>query len=250
MNKLSEQHRSEIVALYQSGTSSTVLGDRYGVSCQAVLALLRRRKVAIQSRSEAARRHVLNDDAFASITPESAYWIGFLMADGCITGTHELRLNLATRDGEQVERFRAFLRSSHTIGRSHGQVRLAIKSRKLCSDLAVYGIVPRKSTVAQVVGLEGNRDFWRGVVDGDGNIYYSAPLGFWYLRLVGSRRMMEQFLAFAKRLTPTTASVRPHKSIAIVCLGGVHAAAILYALYHDAPVALRRKEQIASELFC
>jgi hypothetical protein len=32
----------------------------------------------------------------------------------------------------------------------------------------MFGVIPKKRLVAKVIGLEGNRHFWRGVLDRDG----------------------------------------------------------------------------------
>lgn len=34
------------------------------------------------------RKYNLNENCFETLTPESAYWIGFIAADGCIKERH------------------------------------------------------------------------------------------------------------------------------------------------------------------
>lgn len=44
-------------------------------------------------------------DILLEDTPQSFYWVGFLLADGCISKTSRLQLTLAGKDKEHVEKF-------------------------------------------------------------------------------------------------------------------------------------------------
>ena len=48
------------------------------------------------------------------------------------------------------------------------QYSLRFSSKKIADILAMFGVIPKKSLVAKVIGLEGNRHFWCGVLDRDG----------------------------------------------------------------------------------
>ncbi len=44
-------------------------------------------------------KYIINSNAFSTLTPESAYWVGFLMADGCISNKgRSIKLQLAEVD--------------------------------------------------------------------------------------------------------------------------------------------------------
>jgi hypothetical protein len=61
-----------------------------------------------QQRAEFRALHPLpircKHDCFSTVTPESAYWVGFIMADGCIHKAN-VRISLAERDGDHLKKF-------------------------------------------------------------------------------------------------------------------------------------------------
>jgi len=203
----------------------------------------------------AQKKCLLNDNAFDELTKESAYWIGFLMADGNISirkhGAPELSVVLANKDRQHVEKFRRFLGSTHALIdiSSTKATRFSVRSEKLVSALAKYGVVPNKSFITDApVILEMNSDFWRGIIDGDGWIAIdnrNRPR----LELVGSEKMLHQFIAFVQACHPQCgASVRPHKGIFKVGLLCTAATEVIRSLYDNESVALDRKQAVASTI--
>lgn len=204
------------------------------------------------------RKHLVNESAFDSVSEESAYWIGFLIADGTITvptpkqPTPSVRLQLAVCDLGHLEKFRAFLGSTHKI--SQGKTSkgtqaavLAINSWKLVTALHSFGVVNKKSHTAKVIGLESDRNFWRGAVDGDGSIWLSKQ-GRACLSFCGSRAMVEQFINFVRLHAPACrVSVCRNGPIYKTGLTGRYATKMIDVLYSGCSVALARKQQRAIE---
>ena len=160
------------------------------------------------------RKYTLNETVFNTISEESTYWLGFLMADGCITTrkktTFYLNLSLKKDDIEHIRLFTKFLGSNQPIitrqnngfGRNgSGISTISISSQILVDSVVKFGIVPKKSHIATAPQiLEYDRNFWRGVVDGDGRIYITQnhlPA----IGLVGNKHIIEQFEKFVKSLT-------------------------------------------------
>jgi hypothetical protein len=214
-----------------------------------------------------------NERAFAEFTPESAYWVGFLMADGYIAtprvGTPSVVLSLSVRDVAHLESLKRFLGARNQIthsppatvvrfgGRTSidaGHARFSVRSRQMVADLARWGVVPGKSLreAAHPI-LSGNRDFWRGVVDGDGCLRWLVVRGRKYpsLGLVGSGAMVEAFHRFIVGCCWST-KVRTQQDrrtpgLWSLILGGQPAKATAVVLYTGASVALPRKALMASE---
>lgn len=122
---------------------------------------------------------------FKSIdSEESAYWLGFIYADGSITcretgnKRYVLEVCLAEKDKDHILKLRNFIGSKKEIERreSTKSFRLIISSKQLVSNLKNLGIIENKtykSDIRQIlrnIPKEYMRDFIRGFVDGDGHI--------------------------------------------------------------------------------
>ena len=97
------------------------------------------------------------NNAFKSIDSENtAYWIGFLAADGSVKADrNRLMLGLAQRDKLHIEKFKKFINADEAItdrnvlcgnnGKRYPSSSITISSKLLVDDLAQYGIVSDKS---------------------------------------------------------------------------------------------------------
>lgn len=248
--KLSEQQKLDAVAAYEAGQSMRTIAATHGVDTSSIFSLLQRRGVKSRSHSEANRKHAVDEAAFDAVTPESAYWIGFLMADGCVkqqpTGAY-IYLSLQVGDIDHIGKFLAFLKAAHpiTLTRCGKYARTCIGSLRLAGALAPFGVVPRKSKTARVIGLENDRHFWRGVVDGDGHVFVCGK-GRIHVGAVGSLDLMTQFASFVKTVVPTyQGGVVPMSGIFSVRLSGNGAIALLREMYLPGETWLERKRAAA-----
>lgn len=194
--------------------------------------------------------HKVDESVFSIITPESAYWIGFLMADGAITQTaphrqSHIKLALHSKDKEQVQKFKEFVNSSAplreytTNGGKTPVVEFQLCSQKIADDLSYYGVTKRKSLNAEVKHLQDNRDFWRGVLDGDGWIGTPERKG---VELVGAKPLLEQFCTWCGRFDiGPIPKATIHKTIYRVRLPQRYVIPVLKELYQSNVVCLQRK---------
>lgn len=204
------------------------------------------------------RSKKIDEGAFSTITPESAYWVGFLMGDGAVRKRHdsqgEIQLFLAKKDIGHIVKLRDFLRSDYKIGcreKAPGhlggaQAYMVFRSDRIFNDLVSYGVVPHKTMRERAIGLEFNRDFWRGLVDADG--YIGVYGSIVKMGLCGSREIISQFLSFVRTITRTKAQpYRHHDSPNLwkTDIDKTRAKLVIDALYRDATVALDRKQRIA-----
>ena len=241
----------KVKSLYLGGSSLNQIAPMFNTGYTTIRRILE--KAGIPRRR---RVYTANDAAFSEISPESAYWIGFLMADGCIQhpewGMPTVKLSLQIRDKDHLEKFKRFLKATYPIHdiKAGMQSVLQIGSSEIASDLSKYGVVPRKAANAKVIGLEDDRDFWRGEVDGDGCLGVLGPRRIPYLELAGSKWMMEQFKAFVQKIVPqnrTNVLKRPG-STCTLRVNNSRAVEVIRVLYADCSVALDRKYQRAQEL--
>ncbi len=115
---LSDDIEATIAADYLSGKSSGWIGRKHGISPSLVFMALKRQGVR---RRYHTRPLALNEAAFddAENNPNAAYWVGMLMADGCVSERDyglSVKLSLTETDGEHIADFRSFLGSGHKIG--------------------------------------------------------------------------------------------------------------------------------------
>lgn len=243
-----EADRDAAIASYLAGMPSTELGRRYRVSHVTMLRWLRVWGVRMRTLSEANKWYVWNEDFFASIECEAqAYWLGFLTADGCVGDDGRIGIGLQAGDRAHLEALRDAVGGAQKIWSSEHEASITFCSPHMASDLARWGVVPRKSLVSTAADVPDHlaRHYWRGVVDGDGCI--SPTLS--RLTLVGSKLLLVAFRDFCHVLTgKTPPQVRPNENIFQFAIHGGMALAVLRHLYDGASVVLERKQ--ATYLAC
>lgn len=120
----------------------------------------------------------VNHNAFSgSLSPEKAYWIGFLLADGCVDEKDRIILGLSSKDEDHVIKFQKFVKGEYYSilkTSSNNASTFRFTSHKMSSDLSKYGIVPRKS-LTNNFGLNIPKylmsHYIRGIFEGDGSFH-------------------------------------------------------------------------------
>lgn len=261
---VSDEIKCLVCQKYKDGESGHQVAKEFGISTGYVYTILKLGGVPSRSLSEANRKYSLDQSVFSNITEESSYWIGFLLADGCLGlqgggAVKIIQVALKHSDKGHLEKLRVFLGTDHPIyehwgicnNKPYQSARLTINSKRIFDDLVYYGLKPRKSLDRniKIKGLENDRHFWRGMVDGDGSIgiykygkYKYPSFGL----CAGSQKLLRQFLDFL----PFTMikNVHPHKNIFRVEYAGSNAKKVISYLYSDCSIYLDRKMNIAQEV--
>jgi hypothetical protein len=183
-------------------------------------------------------------------TEAGSWFLGLWTADGYLSRNASMSLALKDHDGVQLAT-KALGLSPERVGlhRQLGQARIRVGVKWFLPRLAVLGITPGPKTGREraPLGLEHDRHFWRGVVDGDGWISPDR-------RVIGlvtaSPILRDQFLDFvdgALGRRPTM-SVREDGSLYQLSLTGSNAAAAAALLYDGSTFALPRKRTAADLL--
>ncbi len=181
-------------------------------------------------------------------TPEKAYVLGFLIADGHINKTGA-RVELGAKEADaQIIRdiadaigCDAPLRTMiNHYDKSHF-MRISLCGRPLVEDLAKLGLYHDKSTTATYPSipedLEG--DLVRGIWDGDGYI------GKYQFELIGTSMLLDGVVAAAERHTGCQLRRRMSgkDSRYHYAYGTRRDTAILHWMYSGAGIALKRKQE-------
>ena len=206
--------------------------------------------------------HTMDESVFDAINEQSANWIGNLMADGNIytgkTGNPRIALTLAEGDREHLVKLRNFLNCSNEIspkkskikGKTCNQFTLRFTSKRLAGKLVAFGVTHRKSLTAKVIGLEDNKHFWRGVLDGDGHIKNKDGKDSDRVIVTGSYDLMRQFKDFIERnIADSVARLKQYNNYYRLFTYSYTARMLVKLLYADCHIALDRKLAKALRMF-
>lgn len=206
-----------------------------------------------------SEKYCVNDKYFEKInSPEKAYWLGFIVADGNVC-KNSLQIRLHIQDKGHLKKIRKCLNSSHPIKTiidkdNYEYSSLCISNKKICNDLSKYGVVPNKSLICNpnmdLIPRKLHRDFWRGMIDGDGSIGINKPnkSPSPIIQLVGSHSVCEKFLNYLKTLIKTNAKVHHHKNIYSCVVGSFYVNDFLRILYYDNCMCLDRKKKTTEKV--
>ena len=179
----SQDQINYIINDYSSNLSTTKLAKEFNVTTQAIRKILQENNVNLLSLKEINRlKFPRNSFAFHTIDENSAYWIGFLCADGTVLKNNEIRISLNAKDIKHIEKFKNFLDSSNTIStgtyEKEERAYFSIKDEQIAKDLADRGCINNKTYLLkfpneQQIPEKYLSHFIRGYFDGDGSINYS-----------------------------------------------------------------------------
>lgn len=186
MKRLSKEEIIELCKMYETGNYNFKDLDRhFDLGLGSCRGLLLRRGYKAKSNSEINRKYSLNESYFNEInTPEKAYFLGFIYADGCNfpEGTR-LVINLHQQDKHILEEFQKLLgynrplkykkATKTTYGNSNPQYALTVSSKIISDQLTKLGVVKNKTLILEFpkwLNPDLYSHFIRGYFDGDGCI--------------------------------------------------------------------------------
>lgn len=217
---LTDEQRASATERYLAGEPVRTIAASLDVCMNNIYEAIRHCGGAVQNRVAAATRLAHRADAFnAPLTPEAEYWIGFLWADGWINWRKKsqssvLCLAVAIKDRNHLVKLKTFLGSEHKINeylrrnvkfgkrkvKPRRMAQLAVPSRQLTDALDKYGMCTKSLSRTAPAVLLDSRDFWRGLVDGDGYISHRSDRTKQpRIGLCGGKILMQQFLDFIRR---------------------------------------------------
>ena len=146
------------------------------------------------------KKYEYNKNVFKNInTEEEAYWLGFILADGCNIGNKNLRVNI--KDKGHLEKLSKLIYidekpisiTDHGFGPIYY---FSCTKKEIINNLNNYGVVPRKSKIAKFPIIKEHlyRHFIRGLFDGDGSICYTMDKNYrrYQFSIVGTEQLMKK----------------------------------------------------------
>jgi len=241
----------KIIERYQDGESGPVIAYDAGCSKYTIYRILRRHHIKLRE-GRFQKRYTCKIPS-KNLTPETQYWIGFILADGCIVEHQNtestLQILLWRKDIKHLQKALRWLKCQKPIYKTSINCSIHIGSQKLIDFLNDFGIYPRKSRTVQVDNrLQNSKHFWRGVIDGDGSIHMrgNSPV----IDLGGNKKVCQSFLNYCQHIGVDTTPNKPNhngQSYKAV-IQGKKAEKIICNLYHTNQISLDRKQQLANEV--
>lgn len=206
------------------------------------------------------RKYTFDYRCFENLTTEAqAYWLGFIMADGCVFN-NSLRIELHRRDRSHLEKFKSFIQFSGEIKDSHKDCCLIELTHPfLVQDLLQYGIIPNKSKFGkfpQNIPEHLLKHYIRGLIDGDGWITkhknkssFTYEFGF----SSGVEDVMNHVCNCLYQYIGKTCGTRSHRKrenqscYQIIIGGRLQSQKLAKVLYENTTVYLDRKYDMAIE---
>ena len=201
-----------------------------------------------------------NRDIFQVIdTPEKAYWLGFILADGCLHLTKpgsfqgHLSIDISGEDIQHLEKFASFIEAQEDVIQhtKHSITGNDLVHVQLCctatlKDLYNLGIRPKKSGQEQWINTLFPADFIRGCYDGDGYIKHDLHS----IGLVGSYSLLSSIQAhFYEILNIPPHKIGEHGTIwRIEYASKLDKQKIANYLWYDGCVSLDRKQKLADQI--
>lgn len=138
---------------------------------------------------------------------ETAYWLGFLFADGFVDkNRNRVRLDLNVKDEYIIDEFIKFLDTNYNKKyiKIYNTVGIQLDNKLLKDNLIKYGCIPDKSHLNTFIPEEimnNEKLFWnflRGIFDGDGCIFKQGNnYGMFFM---GTNNIIDQIHNFNNRL--------------------------------------------------
>ncbi len=235
--------KERIVSMLKDGLSVTLIAQKHDVSRRTIQN--RFKKWNIKSSLER-----FNHSFFEGInTEDKAYWLGFIMADGCVSISQRPKvvISLKRDDANHLFAWHKSIQSHHRFcDKKDGSLASSRYSKKMCNDLIALGCVPRKSLILQFPTIQKNflHHFVRGYFDGDGCAsWHNKNQPTWQLRLtfIGTRdflQKLQSIVGVTNKLFPTG------KAWAFQIGGNKQAKRVCDWMYKYSSIYLGRKREV------
>lgn len=239
--------QQKTIELYTSGKSSIEIATILPISTGSVFNILKKHGVPSKDAGFYIRTNFFNERCFQSLNEESAYWLGFVLADGCMMrNNYSLTIGLSRKDRAHLEKFARFLGGVTSIKdrmvKTYECCYVSIGSKQMFNDLLKYGCTPKKSLTLKFPEIP-DEYFWhflRGYFDGDGCVVSKANS----VAIIGSYSFIDSLIEILTKKGFNCKQSDKGKVKYFLLFGIVQLREFSKLLYKDASVFLERKKAI------
>ena len=256
-----DEQIQDILEKYKNNWTQTNIGKEYGVSKTVIKRVLEEQQAKFRQTTS---KYKANYDIFENIdTPEKAYWLGFIAADGCNYRRERnasIIINIHQKDMEQLEKFKEFCETDAIIykystsegySRKSEMCKITLNSKKMSNDLIDKGIIPNKSLILKPPKIDEKYylPFILGYFDGDGSIGKTSQYSNYSFSLQGTKEMLQWINKILQIDLPLEKRTNTEKNSYYIRCGGTNKPyQILKQLYQSCNVHLKRKYNIYKTL--
>lgn len=163
----------DIIRDYRNGIRIIELAKKYNVHERTIYNYL---ESVGEERDYIYINKSLRRDYFSIIDSyDKAYFLGFIISDGCIQDDNNLRITLQLQDDYILKIFAKKICNENPLyfnGSRPNEITFHFKSKQVKDDLAKYGVVPRKSLISylpiDMIPDDLIHHMIRGTFDGNG----------------------------------------------------------------------------------
>lgn len=251
--RLSELTDKKLINDYSLGLSLRRISKDNSLSHVTLYNHFKKKEIKLRGTHEQRIKMQKYDKQFFNIidTQKKAYWLGFILADGCIykksnsKDSHIFEFRLATKDYSHLEKFCQDIKTNTKPRINNNRARLFLCYSELCKSLISKGCIPRKTFVLvfpKFLKKQLYSHFIRGYWDGDGSVYRNKSFIGW--NLVGNKAFLENVAKILRKVSKAKLTVfKVKRSYLISCYGRFKIFKILDWLYKNSKIHLDRKYQ-------
>lgn len=179
MKKYSKELQDQVIKDLEL-LSQKEVAKKYNIHPTTVSSIYRERNVSFPQNRPNQSRLKLNINYFDEIdSPEKAYWLGLLAADGSLKNN---KVKLISKDLDIIQKFKSALESEHKISlnevydkrtnKTYVSYTIQVTSNLFCQKVSKY-IPINKSEYFNIpnIDIEYYPEFIAGMVDGDGSFF-------------------------------------------------------------------------------
>ena len=259
MNNI-DLYENQIIDYYKNEKMSMLkISKIFNVDSSVIKRILQESNVYIRHNDFNSRVYSLNEQYFDILTPESAYWLGFIYADGYITTHNVIGLKLSITDENHLNAFRKAISSNKPIYKKIEKCpfnntlvewcSLTVNSKHMYNKLTELGVYCKKSLILKfpdnnVITNENCNHFIRGYFDGDGSVYNPAQKRFSHVSFCGTFEFLSVMKDKLNGIGKIYKDKRTNKNTFVYVISKYEDVKYFYEfIYENATIFLNRKQE-------